>query len=111
MAEYTFICRDCKSVFVTHEYQEHFPTCEVCGGRMNSKVGWGMAEGDYCHVSESLAINPNQTQEHRQTFPDVDVLPDGRLRFNSFRSHENYLRKTGFNKHPQKIRSKNVKSK
>jgi len=106
MAEYTFICRNCGHEFVTHKYQEHFPKCRVCGGTTKNRVGIGIASGDYCHVSESLAINPNQTQEHRQTFPDVDVLPDGRLRFNSFRSHENYLNRTGFRKHPQKIRKK-----
>ena len=60
--------------------------------------------GDYEHISESLAISPSQIGEHRKQFPDVDILPDGRIRFTSFRQHDKYLEKTGFRKVPQKLK-------
>jgi len=60
--------------------------------------------GDYEYISDSLAISPDQIKEHREQFPDIDVLPDGRIRFTSFRQHDKYLKKTGFRKVPQKIK-------
>lgn len=60
--------------------------------------------GDYEHISESLAINPDQIKEHHEKFPDVDVLPDGRIKFTSFRQHDKYLEKTGFTKISQKTK-------
>jgi hypothetical protein len=62
--------------------------------------------GDYKAVSESLAINPNQIEEHRKLFPDVKVRGDGVLEFTSFKSHDKYLEQTGFVKHPQKIKNR-----
>ena len=60
--------------------------------------------GDYEHISDSLAINPDQMKEHHEQFPDVDVLPDGRIKFTSIRQHDKYLEKTGFVKIPQKLK-------
>lgn len=60
--------------------------------------------GDYEHISESLAVSPSQIEEHHQQFPDVDVLPDGRIRFTSYKQHDKYLEKTGFRKIPQKLK-------
>ncbi len=60
--------------------------------------------GSYEHISESLAISPSQTGEHHQQFPGVDVLPDGRIRFTSYKQHDEYLKKTGFRKIPQKLK-------
>ncbi len=62
--------------------------------------------GDYHHISDSLAINPCQTRVHRKLFPDVGVLPDGRLDFRSVKSQSDYCEKTGFEKMPQKIKNK-----
>lgn len=56
------------------------------------------------HISNSLAIHPDQTAEHKQIYPDVGVLPDGRIQFDSPKIHDNYLKKRGMFKHPQKKR-------
>lgn len=55
-------------------------------------------------ISDSLAIHPGQKKEHEQLFPNVGVLPDGRLRFDDYKSHNDYLEQTGFYKQPQRIR-------
>lgn len=81
--------------------------CQECWGDLyyvHTDRGSGIRAGDYHHVSESLAINPSQTKVHRKLFPGVDVLPDGRIGFNSVRQQSDYLKKTGFDKHPQKIK-------
>lgn len=60
--------------------------------------------GSYEHISESLAVSPSQIKEHHEQFPDVDVLPDGRIRFTSYKQHDKYLKKTGFRKISQKLK-------
>jgi hypothetical protein len=88
---------------------------EVCGkcGKTKHYVltsnQAGIRDGDYYHISESLAINPSQTKVHRKLFPGVDVLSDGRIGFNSVKKQSDYLKKTGFNKHTQKIKKKGVR--
>ncbi len=82
--------------------------CEKCG----SEMFWDMkpfmkgATGDYCHVSDSLAMNPDQIAEHNVLFPGIKVHPDGRPEFNSVRQQSKYLEDIGFVKHPQKIKHK-----
>ena len=84
--------------------------CPECGEGMTINCGSGIkvmvGNEPYPRplISQSLAINPNQIAEHREKFPDVDVLSDGCLKFNDFRSHDNYLKATGFQKIPQRIR-------
>lgn len=85
--------------------QQHFPYCSQCGNIMFHKVTVGIAEGDYEHISSSLAINPGQIAEHKKHFPDVDVLPDGRIKFTSVKQQSNYIDKCGFHK-PEKKRKK-----
>jgi hypothetical protein len=83
--------------------------CEDCGEPIYyvyTRNESGIADGDYSHTSASLAINPCQTKAHRKLFPGVDVLPDGRIGFNSVKQQSDYLKKTGFVKHPQKIKKK-----
>lgn len=75
---------------------------------MSRKVGL-TTPGDYNHVSGSLAINPEQITAHKKLFPDVDVLPDGRLHFRSVKSQERYCDKTGFHKVPQKLKRRGVR--
>ena len=57
-------------------------------------------------VSDALAINPSQTAEHREHFPDVEVRSDGRPVFKNFRQHDDYLEKTGFVKRKQRVKPK-----
>ena len=60
-------------------------------------------------VSDALAISPDQMEEHGKMFPDVKVLPDGRIVFHSYKQHDNYLKATGFQKVPQRIKAKGVR--
>jgi hypothetical protein len=54
--------------------------------------------------SDSLAINPNQREQHEKMFPDVPIDSEGRPVFTSFKQHDNYLKATGFVKNPQRIK-------
>lgn len=93
------------------------PACSKCGKNMTRDYNRGSGEfsrtgvGAYAKgvVSQSLAINPGQMAEHRSLFPEVEVLPDGCIKFDSFKQHDNYLKKTGFQKVPQKTRGLGVK--
>ena len=106
MVLHTFICDNC-NLTIQDPDTKKIHHCARCDKGMRWDLrGVGIAPGDYEHVSDSLAISPDQTQEHKQMFPDVDVLEDGRLRFTSVRQHETYLNKTGFYKKTQKIRRK-----
>jgi len=110
LPRYEFAC-DCG-----HEQEVIWPMgrfgellkCSKCGGQMYRKYNFRTGNKDYSKpiVSDSLAINPDQIPEHRKHFPDVEVLPDGRPVFDKFSKHENYLKKTGFKKHRQKIKPK-----
>ena len=85
------------------------PKCPKCGkgmerdfslrrGRQTStSYGSGV-------ISDSLAISPDQIEEHHKLFPGVDVLPDGRIKFDNYKQHDNYLKQTGFRKLPQKLK-------
>lgn len=54
--------------------------------------------------SQSLAISPNQIEEHRRLFPNVKVRADGCIGFDSVREREKYCEATGFHKQPGKPR-------
>lgn len=85
------------------------PICPKCGGPqylVYTNRNYGGCSGDYSLISASLAISPSQIRAHKKLFPDVGVLPDGQLQFTSFSSHDKYLKKTGFVKHTQKVKTK-----
>ncbi len=106
MIKHEFVCDDC-GVTVEDHTTKRIHRCYKCGKDMRWNLdGIGIAQGDYNHVSESLAISPSQIAEHKAHFPNVDVLPDGRIHFTSVKQQSNYLEKTGFHKHPQKLKSK-----
>lgn len=89
------------------------PECSVCGKEMvedwrprrkrQTSTSYGSG-----FVSDALAISPDQTEEHHKLFPGVEVLPDGRIKFDSYKQHDDYLKKTGFQKVPQRIKAKGV---
>ncbi len=106
MIVHEFICDGCR-VMVEDSNTKGVHVCPKCGEEMRWDLrGIGIAQGDYNHVSDSLAIDPSQIPEHRANFPDVDVLPDGRPHFTSVKQQSKYLEKCGFHKHPQKVKSK-----
>jgi len=99
-----FICDNCDTKVTATNAKAR--VCPKCGADMRWLCGGGIREGDYHHTSSSLAINPCQTKVHRKLFPGIDVLPDGRLHFDSVKKQSNYCKQTGFVKMPQKIRNK-----
>jgi len=102
-----FVCDKCK-VIVEDTDTHKIHKCPVCGKDMRWDIELRQT-GDYEFVSQSLAINPSQVEEHKENFPKVDVLNDGRIKFNSYKQHDNYLKKTGFVKCPQKLKPKGAK--
>ncbi len=86
------------------------PVCLKCGKPnylvFTNRQAYGGCNGDYKLTSAALAISPSQIRAHKKLHPSVGVLPDGQLQFTSFRSHDEYLKKTGFVKHTQKRKVK-----
>lgn len=104
MITHDFICDGCGTV-VQDTTTKIIHKCPKCGQDMRWDLGSNhRSTGDYEHISESLAVSPSQRKEHAKQFPDVDVLPDGRIKFTSIKQHDDYLKKTGFRKVPQKLR-------
>jgi len=87
-------------------------TCE-CGGKTGRDfhaegAGAGSKEYGETFWSQSLAIGPSQTAEHKRLFPDVKVRPDGCIGFDSPRQHDKYLKRTGFTKLSGKNKKKST---
>lgn len=103
-----FTCLECETK-VEDDNANGVHHCPQCEAVMKWDCGGGIAEGDYHHISASLAINPCQIKAHRKLFPGVNVLSDGQIDFNSVKQQSEYCDKTGFDKATQKIRKKGVK--
>lgn len=108
MAIHTFICDNCE-ISIKDTNTKIIHKCPVCGGDMRWDLHFnGGQTGDYEHISQSLAISPKQIADHKKLFPNVDVLPDGRIRFTSFKQHNKYINRCGFYKHEKKLKPKNI---
>ncbi len=106
MVIHKFICDNCgMNVQDTNTTGTHW--CPIC----NKAMRWDLRvaiHGNYktpVH-SDSLAITPSQVAEHKRLFPNIELDGDCRPIFDNFQNHENYLKKTGFIKTPQKIKPK-----
>lgn len=110
MAVHKFVCDICDVAVedTTADKTHHCPKCNAVMRWDLTGVGM-MGDGDYEHISESLAIHPDQIPEHRQKFPSIDTLPDGRLRFTSPKQQEKYAEKCGFYKKRQKKKPKGIR--
>lgn len=102
MATHRFVCDGC--VITVEDTNMNVHQCPQCHEDMRIDFMVTAARGDYNHISNSLAISPDQVNAHRKLFPDVDVLPDGRLHFKSVKSQERYCDKTGFHKERQRTK-------
>jgi hypothetical protein len=96
------------------EHSNDVTICE-CGGQMRRDWQASLPHaGNRVYrrsiVSDSLAVTPAQVEEHRRLFPDVKMLDDGRPVFDSYKTHDDYLKKTGFVKQPQKIKHRTKKA-
>lgn len=104
MVEHIFICPVC-SVTKSDTTSRGVHVCD-CGAEMYWDLHGGTtcSSGPYHFISQSMAINPEQTAAHRKMFPDVGVRPDGCLEFDSVRSRSNYMDACGADKPAQKLR-------
>jgi hypothetical protein len=105
---HSFICNSCGHVESTIDTGGK--DCPLCGNKMAWDLGGATIIGDGTYnkkvVSESLAINVSQIAEHKRLFPNVELtVKDGCAcpTFHDYKTHDEYLRKTGFVKHPQKL--------
>ena len=109
MVVHRFVCDNCGTV-VEDTNAKCVHKCTKCGTDMRwDLVGIGIPNGDYNHISESLAIHPDQTSEHQKKFPGVNVLKDGRLHFTSTKQQERYAERCGFYKKSQRIRKRGIR--
>ena len=118
MPFYDFWCPDCNTqeeilCTVSKRPREGDGTCPVCPeckkGMVRKYMGQcvgGNKEYGTPLVSDALAMNPEQIPEHNRLFPDIKVAPDGRPVFETYNQHDKYLKATGFQKMPQKIKPK-----
>ena len=81
-----------------------------CGAKMNRDFAADMpfASGDYKRAvhSDSLAISPEQREEHLKTFPNIKLDSQNRPVFDNFQAHENYIKKCNIVKERQRIKPK-----
>ena len=108
MVVHSFVCDSCSNV-IKDTNTKCVHKCK-CGTDMRwDLTGNVSGRGDYEHISESLGIHPDQIPEHRQKFPNVGTLPDGRLRFTSSKQQEKYAERCGFYKKRQKAKPKGIR--
>lgn len=116
---YSFICEKCgRKLEQLREVEKRndLALCS-CGEQMYRDfqadlpaVGGGAKKYRKPIISDSLAVNPNQVEEHRRLFPDVKILDDGRPVFEDYKTHDAYLEKTGFVKKRQRIKHRTKKA-
>ena len=111
MITHSFTCDDC-SITIQDTDTKCIHKCPTCGGDMRWNLNIGI-HGNYKRPihSDSLAINPNQRAEHEKLFPNIRLDGENRPIFSNFTEHENYLEKTGFVKHTQKLKPKSKRIK
>jgi len=106
MPTYSYICNTCKVVSEVIKPMSDYGTIEICNvcqtilrRHYQSDVpNTGNLEYAKPIISESLGIHPEQTEEHKKNFPDVEVMPMGQLKFDNYQAHNNYLKKIGWDK-------------
>ena len=109
MVVHKFIC-DNDGTVVEDTNAKCVHECPKCHRGMRwDLTGNVSGDGNYEHISESLAIHPDQIPEHRQKFPGIDIIPDGRLRFTSTKQQERYANRCGFDKKSQRIRKRGIR--
>ena len=114
MPMYTYLCPDCiteDEVMKPMSLFDRVEHCSNCGAVTNRNF-----QADLCHtaadrydtpiISDSMAINPEQTAEHKQLFPDIKLTDAGQPIFDKYSQHEAYLKKCNFQKSTQKRRLK-----
>lgn len=114
MPLYTYVCPVCgiqeeKHLPMNHKKPQHCTQDMVRDYQADAPNIGGCTEYHKPLVSDSLAVNPDQINEHKKEFPDIEITPAGQPIFTNFKQHDGYLKKTGFRKVPQRIRRKGTK--
>lgn len=109
MPIYEFKCDECgkiEEIICSVKELDNLKPPICCKQKMYRIYSFNAGNKDYFKPihSDSLAIMPDQVAEHRRLFPDIEIDSENRPVFTKFRQHENYLKKTGFEKVPQKIK-------
>ena len=110
MPTYVFKCSDCDTEVekvLPMSQSQLGPTCQQCGTSMQRNYA-----SEHAHASadsyatpihsDALAISPDQVEEHRRMFPDIELDSECRPVFTKYSTHDAYLEKAGFVKHPNK---------
>jgi putative FmdB family regulatory protein len=113
MPLYMFVCTKCskqQDIFMPSDDRNKYRQC-YCGSTLKRIIGAPNVGRVYGSTfwSQSLAISPDQVDEHKKLFPDVKVRTDGCIGFDSVREHAEYCEKTGFEKMPQKKKTSSIK--
>lgn len=100
-------CKDCGCVFRSAE--DRAPDCPGCKSHetywnLKFKVGRSGKYRNPIH-SDAMAISPDQRAEHEKLFPNIRLDKECRPVFDNVRDHDDYLKRTGFVKHPKKIKT------
>lgn len=106
MISHFFTCGNCGcTIRDTDTIDIH--VCPICDEDMRWDLNIAI-RGNYTHPihSDALAIHPNQRAEHERLFPNIRLDEQNRPIFDNFVNHENYLKKCGLVKLPQKIKVK-----
>ena len=115
MPLYNFICSECgdKQEVVRSMNRCDVPTLCECGAvmRRDFQIGIPFVSGDYHRAvhSDSLAISPDQREEHLKTFPNIKLDSQNRPVFDNFQKHQAYLDKCNLVKERKKIKSKGIR--
>jgi len=112
MPVYSFICPKCENREERVRAMQNAGKkcmCTSCGAKMNRdlKADLPFASGDYHYGaihSDSLAISPDQREEHLQKFPDIKLDSQCRPIFDNFSAHEAYMKKCNIVKERKKIK-------
>lgn len=116
MPRYTFRCPECggsEDVIRPMVDAEKPWRCVFCKVKMDRdfQADIPFASGDYKRAvhSDSLAINPDQREEHLRTFPNIKLDSQNRPIFDNFQAHESYMKKCNIVKERKKIKPKGVR--
>ena len=119
MPFYCFVCDKCstRSEVIRPMSKSGLPCeCENCLVPMRRDfkaegVNAGTIEYATPLVSDSLAVNVSQIDDHRKQFPDIEMTREGQPVFTNSKQHDDYLKKTGFVKLPKKRKKRERKVK
>lgn len=106
MIVHNFVCDNCNKV-IQDTVTTGIHKCPVCGSDMRWDLNIAI-HGNYSKPihSDALAINPDQVEEHKKKFPNIELDSQCRPIFDNYVRHRNYLKATGFTKLRQKQRPK-----